>query len=260
MSPLRVLLVDDEPLAMERLEALIADIPDVVVVGKALDGVEAAEKIESDPPDLALLDIQMPHRDGMSLAKALKGAPETDVVFVTAFHQFAVEAFDVDAVDYLLKPVEPGRLKLALDRTRRRRDAGLRPETTFEPNEPAEPPVAEPYSGTVWVRRPRGLVRVELADVEWIEAARDYVLLHTLSRSHMYRTTMEALSRRLDPVLMVRVSRSAFVRRDAVVRAQRRGRGSLVLELTDGAEVPVGNTYTHAVSREFGMKIHDEGH
>lgn len=256
MTPLRVLLVDDEPLALERLEALIADFPDIEVVGKALDGLEAAEKIEADPPDLALLDIQMPHRDGMSLAKALKGSPQTDVVFVTAFHQFAVEAFDVDAVDYLLKPVEPGRLKLALDRARRRRTAGPRPEPVLEPLDAATG--SEPYSGTVWVRRPRGLVRVELTDVEWIEAARDYVLLHTLSRSHMYRTTMEALSRRLDPALMVRVSRSAFVRRDAVVRAQRRGRGSLVLELTDGAEVPVGNTYTHAVSREFGMKIYDE--
>lgn len=258
MSSLRVLLVDDEPLALERLDALLADMPEVEVVGRAQDGVEAAELIAALKPDLAMLDIQMPHRDGMSIAKVLKGEPQTDVVFVTAFHQFAVDAFEVDAVDYLLKPAEPARLKLAIERARRRRDAGPRQEPPMVQAEPPPPVPAEPYSTTLWVRRTRGLVRVELAEVEWIEAARDYVLLHTMDRSYMYRTTMEALSRRLDPALMVRVSRSAFVRRDAVVRAQRRGRGSLVLELTEGAEVPVGNTYTHAVSREFGMKIYDD--
>lgn len=257
MSKLRVLLVDDEPLALERLDALLSEVPDVEVVGRAQDGLEAAEQISRLQPDLALLDIQMPHRDGMSIAKILKTQPQTDVVFVTAFHQFAVDAFDVDAVDYVLKPAEPARLRLAIERARRRRESGPRTELAVTAEEPPSGP-AEAYSTTLWVRRPRGLVRVELADVEWIEAARDYVLLHTLNRSHMYRTTMEALSRRLDPALMVRVSRSAFVRRDAVVRAQRRGRGSLVLELADGAEVPVGNTYTHAVSREFGMKIHDD--
>jgi len=257
MSAIRILLVDDEPLALERLEALILGIPGAEIVGVARDGEEAAEKIAVHTPDLVLLDIQMPRRDGMSVAKTLKDVATTDVVFVTAYPQSAVEAFDVDAVDYLLKPVEPARLKLAIDRARRRRSLGIRQE------EPAlvagdPPPPAEPYSTTLWVRRPRGLARVEIAAIEWIEAARDYVLLHTLSRSHMYRTTMDALARRLDPALMVRVSRSAFVRRDAVMRVHRRGRGALVLELSDGAEVPVGNTYTRAVSREFGMQIYEQ--
>lgn len=254
---MRILVVDDEPLALERLEALLGEFPDVEVVGRALDGDEAAELIEQLKPDIALLDIQMPNRDGMSLARSLKEGPDTEVVFVTAFDHFAAEAFEVDAVDYLLKPVEPARLKLAIERARRRRLAdGGKAGEVFEASEP--PAQAEPYTTTLWVRRTRGLVRVEIAGVEWIEAARDYVLLHTLSRSHMYRTTMEALARRLDPVVMVRVSRSAFVRRDAVVRALRRGRGSMVLELADGAEIPVGNTYTHAISREFDMQIYDD--
>lgn len=252
---MRILLVDDEPLALERLETLIAEIADVEVVGRASDGDEAAEMIEALRPDLALLDIQMPNRDGMSLARALKGQPETEVVFVTAYDHFAVAAFDVDAIDYLLKPVEPARLRLAIDRARRRRLAGGRDEPAFEVE---EPPPAEPYATTFWVRRPRGLVRVEIDTVAWIEAARDYVLLHTFNRSHMYRSTMDALARRLDPALMLRVSRSAFVRRAAVVRVQRRGRGALALELSDGAEVAVGNTYTHAVRRELDLKVHDD--
>ena len=207
---MRILLVDDEPLALERLETLMAEIADVEVVGQARDGDEAAEMIEALRPDLALLDIQMPNRDGMSLARALKDQPDTEVVFVTAYDHFAVAAFDVDAIDYLLKPVEPARLRLAIDRARRRRLAGGRDEPAFEVE---EPPPAEPYSTTFWVRRPRGLVRVEIDTVAWIEAARDYVLLHTFNRSHMYRSTMDALARRLDPALMLRVSRSAFVRR-----------------------------------------------
>lgn len=219
---MRILLVDDEPLALERLDTLIADIADVQVVGRARDGDEAAEMIDALRPDLALLDIQMPNRDGMSLARALKDQPDTEVVFVTAYDHFAVSAFDVDAIDYLLKPVEPARLRLAIDRARRRRLVGARDEPAFEAD---EPPPAEPYATTFWVRRPRGLVRVEIDTVAWIEAARDYVLLHTFNRSHMYRSTMDALARRLDPAVMLRVSRSAFVRREAVVRVLRRGRG-----------------------------------
>ncbi|KRB46749.1 LytTR family DNA-binding domain-containing protein [Phenylobacterium sp. Root700] len=251
---MRILLVDDETLALERLETLLVDVPDVEVVGVARDGEEAAEQIAALRPDLVLLDIQMPNRDGLCLARALKARPDAQVVFVTAYDQFALAAFDVDAIDYLLKPVEPARLKLAVDRARRLRVVGA-PEPTFESAEPEV--VNEPYSAPFWVRRPRGLVRVEIDSVAWIEAARDYVLLHTPNRSHMYRSTMDALTPRLDPASMLRVSRSAFVRREAVVRVRRRRRGVLVLELSDGAEVPVGNTYTHAVSREF-LQVYDD--
>ena len=255
---MRVLLVDDEPLALERVRALLLDSPEVEVVGSAADGDEAARMIAELRPDLVLLDIQMPRRSGTSLAKALLADPLVEVIFITAFDRFAAAAFDLDAVDFLLKPVDPDRLKLALSRAeRRRRLPPLQPPVRLDEEPPETEGPGRPHDGgyasTLWVRRRGMMVRVDVAEIDWIEAAGDYVLVHTPARSHMMRTTMDKLQSRLDPRIMLRVSRSAFVRRSAVTRAENPGRGVLILVLGAETAVKVGHTYVAMVRKAFGL-------
>ncbi len=233
---LRVLIADDEPLAVERLQALLADVEGVAFVGAARDGAEAAAMIEDLRPDLALLDIRMPRQSGMALARSLAGG-DTEVAFVTAFDHFAAEAFEVDALDYLLKPVERSRLEATLRRAERRRGGRT----------PGPPPADASRSAAFWAPGRHGLVRVPADSVDWIEAARDYVLLHTAARSYILRATMDGVQSQLDPALAVRISRSAIVRRDAVAEVVRQGRNGLLVVLKDGVALKVGATYAPRV-------------
>lgn len=246
---MRLLLADDEPLALVRLRTLLADLPDVEVVGEARDGEEAAALIEALRPDLALLDIRMPKQSGMSLARALSRDPDVEVIFVTAFDHFALQAFEVDAVDYLLKPVEVDRLATALDRARRRRSG----ETSGHGSEPAADgaQACAEEADCLWAPQRDGLVRVPISTIDWIEASRDYVLLHTPTRSHILRATMDSLAGQLGEGTMVRVSRSAFVRHTAVSQINRQGRTGSVVILKDGTAVRVGVTYARAVAALF---------
>lgn len=245
---LRVLLVDDEPLALARLEAALQDMGEVAVVGAARDGEEAIELIGEHQPDLVLLDIQMPGLDGLGVAAALAGANRPDVVFITAFDQYAADAFDIEAVDYLLKPVKFDRLRQALERARRRREmrqaTGRAAELEIVVHQLRHAESAnDSFETEFWVPTLQGVKRVPVANINWIEAARDYVLLHTATRSHLFRATMSGLERRLDPAQMMRVHRSAFVRPAAVAEVQRQGKGLYALKLRDGAVVQVGPTY-----------------
>ncbi|WP_076072519.1 LytR/AlgR family response regulator transcription factor [Sphingomonas montana] len=236
MAPLRILIVDDEALALDRLETLLARIADVVVVGRATDGIDALDRIAALTPDVMLLDIQMPGLDGLGVAAALDGGQRPDLVFVTAHDHHAPAAFDVDAVDYLLKPVDPDRLARAVARVRlRRHGRPPGPGTTTGVD-------ASPTGHDLWVPDRTGLRRVAVADIDWIEAARDYVLLHAADRSHMLRVTMTDLERRLAGSALVRVHRSAFVRPDRVARIGRSGRTAILI-LTDGTQVQVGPSY-----------------
>ncbi|RYD44373.1 MAG: response regulator transcription factor [Sphingomonadales bacterium] len=248
-SLLRVVLADDEPLALMRLEGILADIPGIALAGVAHDGDEAAAQIAALKPDLVLLDIRMPGQSGLSLASALRDDPDIDVIFTTAFDQFALQAFELDAVDYLLKPVEPQRLSIAIDRVRRRRR---------QSGEPPIPERPEDDVSVIWVPYRDGSVRVDLASVDWIEAARDYALLHTPTRSHMLRATLDSLLEHAGPDNMVRVSRSAIVRPAAVVRIGRDGRNSFVLELYDGTAIRVGVTYAESVRARFPVGARPE--
>ena len=216
-------------------------------MGTAKDGEDAAARITELKPDLALLDIRMPRQSGLALARALTETP-VEVIFVTAFDHFASQAFEVDAVDYLLKPVEPQRLAVAIDRARRRRNSGR--GAVVEAGDEAPGNVSpSPSNEGFWVPSRDGLVRVALGSIDWIEAARDYVLLHTATRSHMLRSTMDAIQKQMDPDVMARVSRSAFVRRDAVSEITRLGRAGYVIVLHDGTPVRVGATYARTVEQ-----------
>lgn len=241
---LRVLLVDDEPAALERLEALLEQISEVTVIGRAQDGQAALEAIASEAPDLVLLDIQMPELNGLTVAAKIPPANRPEIIFVTAFEMYAPDAFEVEAADYLLKPVRFDRLRQAVERARRRR-ALLSQLALTTP--------ADGDDQGVWVQTRHGHIRVLLRDIDWIEAAGDYVMLHTATRSHMHRATMSALERKLDCGRLMRVHRSTFVAPDRIREVRRTGRGLVSLVLNDGVEVQVGPTYHPAVMERLGF-------
>jgi two-component system response regulator AlgR len=247
MSTLKVLLVDDEPLALRRLDTLFGDLDGVAVVGTAATGEEAERQITALKPDLVMLDISMPQKSGIRVAADLAADPRPEIIFVTAFEQYAPDAFEVDAADYLLKPVRFDRLRQAVERARRRRTmrdaesrlAGMAP--------------AEVRDAAIWVQVPSGNLRLPIAQIEWVEAARDYVLFHTSTRSYIHRISMTALEQLLDPEQLMRVHRSSFIRPALVRGVQRLGKGLIALEMEDGAVVQVGPSYARAVLDRLGL-------
>jgi len=239
--PLRLLIADDEPLAAERLQLLLAQSPQVDLVGTASDGEGAVRMAEALTPDLLLLDIEMPGLDGIDVARALASKqPSAAVVFITAFDQFAVAAFEVEAVDYLMKPVTPERLQRALKRARdylhRREKAPAR-----------EPSPASPYLDEFWASDLSGLVRIASRDIDRVSAERDYMRLHVGRRSWLIHHSMNALEEGLDPELFVRLHRSAIVRKDFIAGFTRNPSGRWISRLADGTEQPVGRLYTDKV-------------
>ena len=251
---IRTIIADDEPLALERLGFLLNDIAGVEVVGTASNGNEAAERIEALSPDLVFLDIQMPEQNGLRVAGNLASEEERpEVIFVTAFEQYAADAFEVDAADYLLKPVRFDRLWQAIERAKRRkylRELAKREEAS------AGLAVTESKSSHddgIWVNTRRGAIFVPISTIDWIEAQRDYVMLHTATRSHIIRMSMRALEEMLDPGELMRVHRSAFARPSNVVEVQRQGRAISALVLRDGAIVQVGPNYSKIVAERLNL-------
>ncbi|KTE04271.1 MAG: LytR/AlgR family response regulator transcription factor [Sphingopyxis sp.] len=247
MSALHVLLVDDEPLALRRLETLFGDIDDVEVVGTASTGDEAEARIAALRPDLVMLDISMPQKSGIRVAADLVADPRPEIIFVTAFEQYAPDAFEVDAADYLLKPVRFDRLRQAVERARRRR--AMRDAV----DRIASAPPVEIREEAIWVQVASGNLRLPIIQIEWVEAARDYVLLHTSTRSYIHRISMTALEQLLDPQQLMRVHRSTFIRPALVKAVQRLGKGLIALEMEDGAIVQVGPSYVRAVLDRLGL-------
>ena len=236
---LRVLVVDDEPLAIERMQILLARMEDVHLAGTAADGDAALRMAQAVAPDLVLLDIAMPGMDGIDVARALgRLTSPPRIVFVTAFDGFAVAAFDVEAVDYLMKPIDPARLGRALDRARAHR-GGERP-----------PPTAK-YLQEFWASDINGLTRVRADDVDRITAERDYMRIHVGKRSWLINHSLARLEEELDPERFVRLHRSAIVRKDFVA-GLRHDDGCWTARLADGGEQRVGRLYAENARRLSG--------
>jgi two-component system response regulator AlgR len=246
-TPLKVLLADDEPLATERLQLLLARQGGIDLVGTASDGDAAVRMAEALSPDLVLLDIAMPGMDGIEVARALsRRRPCPAVVFVTAFDQFAVAAFEVAAVDYLMKPIDPARLGEALNRARahlRRLDEEGAPESVGGES---------PYLEEFWASDRSGLVRIAARDIDRISAERDYMRLHVGARSWLIHHSMAALEEQLDPAQFVRLHRSAIVRRDFISGFSRNASGRWIARLADHSEQSVGRLYNDRVKEIAG--------
>lgn len=237
--PLRTLIVDDEPLAVERMQVICARIDGVSVIGTASDGEGALRLVEALAPDLLLLDLTMPGTDGLTVARKLSGRDNPPaVIFVTAHDEFAVEAFDLDAIDYVLKPVAPDRLERAVSRVVSRR--GQRTETPGQ------------WLAEFWVPHRSELVRVPAGDVQRIDAERDYVRLHVSGQSFLLLQTITGLEERLDPQHFIRIHRSCIVRRDYVSGLRHEGLGVWSVETADGETLRIGRTYLPAVKKMAG--------
>jgi two-component system, LytTR family, response regulator len=253
MTVLRVLIVDDEPLARRRLEILLREQPAIELAGSASDGVAAARMIAERAPDVVLLDIKMPGLNGLEVLDRLgKDAPV--VIFVTAFDRFALDAFDRAAFDYLLKPVEPERLAASLARAREALANCAAAERAQELEEilrnlrsdPAILAPPSPYAREIWIQERGGRTSVPIAAIDWIAAERDYVRIHTGARSFLVRQSIGALAERLDPAQFLRIHRSSLVRTDRIVRIRHAaGRGAVVL--STGAEVAVSRRHMGAL-------------
>ncbi len=232
---LKVLIVDDEPLAIERMQILLSRVDDVNLVATGTDGEAAIRLAEALEPDLVLLDIAMPGMDGIDVARTFATLPKPPaVVFVTAFDSFAVAAFDVDAVDYLMKPVHPDRLARAIERARTTRVA------------PVEKTASEgSFIEEFWASESSGLVRIAAQDIDKISAERDYMRLHVGARSWLIHHSMSRLEEELDPARFMRLHRSCIVRRDFINGLRREDGGSWFARLLDGSEQKIGRLYLH---------------
>ncbi|KHK89623.1 LytR/AlgR family response regulator transcription factor [Novosphingobium malaysiense] len=239
-APLRTLIVDDEPLAVERMQVICAGIDGVNVVGTASDGQAALRLADALNPDLMLLDLTMPETDGLTVARELSGQDNPPaVIFVTAHDEFAVEAFDLDAVDYVLKPVSPDRLQRAVGRVIARRGQQRSEQSSH-------------WLEEFWVPHRSELVRVPASDVQRIDAERDYVRLHVGEQSFLLLQTITSLEERLDPERFIRIHRSYIVRRDHVSGLRHEGLGVWSVETADGDALRIGRTYLPAVKKMAG--------
>jgi two-component system response regulator AlgR len=238
-TALRTLIVDDEPLAIERMQVLCAEIESLSVAGTASDGESALRLADKLAPDLMLLDMTMPGMDGLAVARevALRDEPPA-VIFVTAHEDFAVEAFDLDAVDYVLKPVAADRLERAVARAVARRGS----------RKAGDPRWLQEF----WVPHRSELLRIEASHVDRIDAERDYVRLNVGDRSYLLLQTIAGLEAKLDPEQFIRIHRSTILRRDAIAGLRHEGLGVWSAELADGETLRIGRTYLRKVKAMAG--------
>lgn len=262
-APIRVLVVDDEPLARERLIDLLARESGVEVIGTADNGGAAVDAIRAQRPDLVFLDVQMPGRTGLDVVRDVGADAMPATIFVTAFDQYALRAFEVAALDYLVKPFDDERFEQAFHRARRLielRDLGKLREQLLAvlqgtPRETAtdDSATAQPYLERIAVEM-RGKVRVVPVDqIDYITASGPYAELHTGERTHLIRETMQTLEDRLDPRHFIRIHRSAIVRLSLVDTLLRGAGGDYEVQLKGGLRLPVSRSRREELERRLGV-------
>jgi len=249
---MRTLIVDDEPLARERIRTLLRDEPDIELIGECADGKEAVAAIQGKNPELLFLDVQMPEMDGFAVLEAVGPERVPAVVFVTAYDRYALRAFDVHALDYLLKPFDRERFQKALERARAQvgergklgdRLLALLKDIKEEPKHPQR-----------FVIKSAGRVFFLRADeINWIEAAGNYVQLHVGSATHLMRETMGGLEARLDPEKFVRIHRSAIVQVDRLKEMQPAFHGDYIVILQDGTRLNLSRSYREKLQALLGQ-------
>jgi len=259
---IRTIIVDDEKLAIQGLQLRLEKFPDVEIIETCANGREAIRKIKTEKPDLVFLDIQMPGFDGFSVVKGVMEIEPPLFVFVTAYEEHAIRAFEANAVNYLMKPVDEDKLADTIDRVRSRiaekrsaeeaeklKDvlAEVAPEAMD--NMPADEETAARYEKLINVKDRGQIFRVDVDTIEHIEAAGDYMCIYTGDNSLILRETMKDLERRLDPRVFQRVHRSTIVNLDQVRQVKPHTNGECFLVLDSGAEVKVSRSYRDVVAR-----------
>jgi two-component system LytT family response regulator len=254
---IRTLVIDDEPLARERMRTLVGAEPDFDVVGEAGDGMEAVDAIREHSPDLVFLDIHMPKLDGFGVIDAVGADAMPPVVFVTAYDQHALRAFDVHALDYLLKPFDGDRFQETLKRVRRQvesaenGDLGRRLLALVRDLKPGR---AQTTNRLV-VKSGGRLFFLRADEIDWIEAAGNYVRLHVGADTHMLRETMNSIESRLDPELFVRIHRSHIVNIERIKELQPWFNGEYVVILRSGHRLTLSRGHREKLQDRLGKPI-----
>jgi two-component system LytT family response regulator len=256
-TPIRVLVVDDEPLAREKIRGMAAADPEIRVVGECTNGAEAIEAIQTIRPDLILLDVQMPEVGGFAVLEALKDEGLPPVIFITAYDHYAVRAFEVHALDYLLKPFDRERFKAAIERAKRqiRRDQngdGLDARILALLEQIKEP---MRYCERLVVKTGGRVFFLNTDEIDWIEAEGNYVNIHTGKKSYLLRETISSLEAQLDPKEFVRIHRSSIVRLDRVKELQPWSHGEYHVILLDGTQLTLSRSYREKLQSALGNSL-----
>lgn len=260
----RCIVVDDEPLARSTLAKLVGEDPELELVAQCANGLAAVESVRSQAPDIVVLDVQMPGLDGFGVVEALKDAASPPLyVFATAYDRFALKAFAVHAVDYLLKPFDDERFREAMERAKHRRRAAkvaelstqltallgtLRGAMVTQPS----PVASSARPERLTITQAGATTLVEVSDIVWVEAADQYVLIHTDKAQHLMRESMAELEERLDPARFVRIHRSAIVALPHVRRFEREPAGTGRVLVGTDTWLPVSRTRTALLRERLG--------
>ncbi len=249
---LRTLIVDDEPLAREGIRSLLRGDPDVIVIGESGGGWDAVNKIRELQPDLLFLDVQMRELDGFDIIGEIGCDRFPAIVFVTAYDEYALRAFEVNAIDYVLKPPDPDRFAETLKRVRTRAadPNDLKDQITKAVNDVVS---KRAFSGRLMIRDGGRLLFVKYEDVDWIEAAGNYLRLHAGAKQYLVRETMATMVNRLDATSFVRIHRSTIVNVDRIKEIKPRLQGGHAVVLLDGKELPLSRTYKEKLFHELDL-------
>jgi two-component system LytT family response regulator len=252
---IRAVIVDDEPLARRRIRSLLGEAGDVEVVAECANGREAIQAIEGSPPDLLFLDIQMPELDGFDVLQAIGVGRVPVVIFVTAYDQFALRAFEAHAMDYLLKPFDDERFEAALQRARER----IRQQRGGDLDRRLRALLEEVRGDRGYLQRlvvPTGQrsVFVRTEEIDWIEAERNYVRLHVGGRAHLLRENLSRIESALDPAAFCRIHRSTIVNVDRIQAVESLFGGEYLVVLHDGTKLTSGRSYRRSLHALMGKE------
>ncbi len=252
-KPIRAMIVDDEPPARRNLRALLKRDPEVELIKECGNGKDAVESIRALAPDLVFLDVQMPELDGFAVLERLAGQPLPVIIFVTAYDQYALKAFEVSALDYLLKPFSDERFRKALEQAKRhiaQQDASelgrklLRLMSEVKTEAPR-------YLTRLLVKTTGRVLFVRVEEIDWIEAYDNYVRLHTGGKAHLLRQTMNELAASLNPAQFARIHRSTIVNLDRIRELQPQFNGEALVVLHDGTELKLSRNRREALEQQL---------
>ena len=241
--PMRALIVDDEPHARRYLQELLGNETGVTVVGEAATGTEGLDLLREMSPDLVFLDIQMPGLDGFGMVEGVAAETSPMFIFVTGYGEYAVRAFEIEAVDYLCKPFDKERLSISLERAARRFHAR---QFALESGRDTQ------YLSRLSIKEEDGIVFVPVDQILWIEAANKYVVVHTINHQHILRQTIQSLEDTLDPKQFVRIHRSILVRKAAVRGLHPLFHGDYLVKLSNGVELTLSRSFRGAFFQQIG--------
>ena len=241
--PMRALIVDDELHARRYLQELLGNETEVTVVGEAATGTEGLDLLRELSPDLVFLDIQMPGLDGFGMVEGVAAETSPMFIFVTGYGEYAVRAFEIEAVDYLCKPFDRERLSISLERAARRFHAR---QVALESGRDTQ------YLSRLSIKEEDGIVFVPVDQILWIEAANKYVVVHTINHQHILRQTIQSLEDTLDPKQFVRIHRSILVRKAAVRGLHPLFHGDYLVKLSNGVELTLSRSFRGTFFQQIG--------